>query len=183
MRRPALIAGVLGAGLVFVASGSIGLKVGFDQLGNLPEDAPSVRGYEELTEEFPGGILAPVNVLVQGVDLNGRGEELLRLQGELQGELLDAGGSAITFGPQYEGRVSGVDFVTPDGSAARVVLVFYDSPFSPEALDQTRRLQEDLPTLLGRSGLGDATGSVGGQTALAGARDTSDTDSKNLAPF
>jgi hypothetical protein len=25
----------------------------------------------------------------------------------LQGELLDAGGSAITFGPQYEGRVPG----------------------------------------------------------------------------
>jgi RND superfamily putative drug exporter len=184
MRRPALIAGVLGAVLVFAASGSLELKVGFDQLGNLPADAPSVRGYEELTEEFPGGILAPVNVLVQGEDLNRRGEELLRLQGELQGELLDAGGSAITFGPQYEGRVSGVDFVTPDGSAARVVLVFYDSPFSPEALNQTRRLQEDLPTLLGRSGLRDATGTVGGQAALAAAaRDTSETDLENVAPL
>jgi hypothetical protein len=53
MRRSALIAGVLGAGLVFAASGSLGLKVGFDQLGNLPEGAPSVRGYEELTEEYP----------------------------------------------------------------------------------------------------------------------------------
>jgi len=74
--------------------------------------------------------------------------------------------------------------VTPDGSAARVVLVFYDSPFSPEALDQTRRLQEDLPTLLGRSGLRNATGTVGGQTALAAAaRDTSETDLKNVAPL
>ncbi len=184
MRRPALIAGVLGAGLVFAASGSLGLKVGFDQLGNLPEDAPSVRGYEELTEEFPGGILAPVNVLIQGEDMNERDEELLRLQGELQGELLDTGGSAITFGPQYEGRVPGVDFVTSDGSAARVLLVFYGSPFSPEALDQARHLQEDLPMLLGRAGLGHATGAVGGQTALAAAaRDTSETDLENVAPL
>ncbi|MDP8945186.1 MAG: MMPL family transporter, partial [Actinomycetota bacterium] len=184
MRRSSLIAGVLGAGLVFAASGSLGLKVGFDQLGNLPEDAPSVRGYEELTEEYPGGILAPVNVLVEGEGLNERGEELLRLQGELQGKLLDAGGSAITFGPQYAGRVPGIDFVTPDGSAARVLLVFYDSPFSSEALDQARHLQEDLPMLLGRAGLGDATGAVGGQTALAAAaRDTSEMDLKNVAPL
>jgi len=184
MRRPGLIAGVLGAALVLAASGSLGLKVGFDQLGNLPEDAPSVRGYEELTEEFPGGILAPVNVLVQGEDLNERGEELLRLQGELQGELLDAGGSALVFGPQYAGRVPGIDFVTPEGSAARVLLVFYGSPFSPEALDQARHLQEDLPTLLGRVGLGDATGAIGGQTALAAAaRDTSGTDLEDVAPM
>ncbi len=184
MRRPALIAGVLGAGLVFAASGSLGLKVGFDQLGNLPEGAASVRGYEELTEEYPGGILAPVNVLVQGEDLDERGEELLRLQAELQTGLLDAGGSAITFGPQYAGRVPGIDFLTPDGSAARVLLVFYSSPFSPEALDQARRLQDDLPTLLGRAGLEDATGAVGGQTALAAAaRDTSGTDLENVAPL
>jgi hypothetical protein len=96
--------------------------------------------------------LAPVNVLVQGEDLNERGEELLRLQGELQAELLDAGGSAITFGPQYAGRVPGIDFVTPDGSAARILLVFYDSPFSSEALDQAQRLQDDLPTLLQQVG-------------------------------
>jgi len=184
VRRPALIAGVLVAGLVFAAAGSLGLKVGFDQLGNLPDDAPSVRGYEELTEEFPGSILAPVNVLVQGEELDERGEELLRLQGGLQGELLDAGGSAITFGPQYAGRVPGIDFVTHDGSAARILLVFYDSPFSPEALDQARLLQEDLPTLLGRAGLGDATGAIGGQTALAAAaRDTSGTDLENVAPL
>jgi uncharacterized membrane protein YdfJ with MMPL/SSD domain len=97
MRRPALIAGVLGAGLVFAASGGLTLRVGFDQLGNLPEESPSVHGYEELTEEYPGGILAPVTVFVEGEGLNERGEELLRLQDELQGELLDAGRSAISF--------------------------------------------------------------------------------------
>ncbi len=184
LRRPGLIAGVLCAGLLLAASGGLGLRVGFDQLANLPGGAPSVRGYEELTEEYPGGILAPVNVLVRGEDLDERDEELLRLQNELQGELLEAGGSAITFGPQYAGRVPGLDFVTPDGSAARVLLVLYGPPFSPEALDQVQHLQNALPTLLERAGLGEATGVVGGQTALAAAaRDTSGTDIKNVAPL
>jgi len=185
LRRPGLIAGVLCAVLMLAASGSVGLRVGFDQLANLPEGAPSVRGYEGLAEEFPGGILAPVNVVMRGEDLDERDEELLRLQNELQGALLEAGGSAITFGPQYAGRVPGLDFVTPDGSAARVLLILYGPPFSPEALDQVQRLQDDLPTLLERAGLGDTTvGAVGGQAALAAAaRDTSEEDLKNVAPM
>jgi putative drug exporter of the RND superfamily len=184
LRRPGLILGVLGASLLLAAAGSLGLRVGFDQLVNLSGVAPSARGYQQLTEEFPGGVLAPVNVLVQGEDLDERDRELLRLQNGLQGELLDAGGSAIIFGPQYEGRVPGVDFVTHDGSAARVLLVFYDSPFSSEALDQVQRLQDDLPMVLQRSGLGDTTGVIGGQTALAAAaRDTSQADLGSVSPL
>jgi len=184
LRRSGLVAGALSVGLLFAAAGSLGLKVGFDQLANLPDGAASARGYEELTAEFPGGVMAPVNALIEGEDLDERDEELLRLQSELQGELLDADGSAIIFGPQYEGRVPGIDFVSPDGSAARVLLVFYGSPFSATALDQAQRLQEDLPTLLRRSGLGDATGVIGGQTALAAAaRDTSQADLENVAPL
>jgi putative drug exporter of the RND superfamily len=184
LRRPGVIAGALSVGLLVAAAGSLGLRVGFNQLANLPDGAASARGYEELTAEFPGGVLAPVNVLIEGENLDERDEELLRLQNGLQGELLDADGSAIIFGPQYEGRVPGIDFVSPDGSAARVLLVFYDSPFSSEALDQAQRLQEDLPILLQRSGLGDATGVVGGQTALAAAaRDTSQADLENVAPL
>jgi RND superfamily putative drug exporter len=184
LRRPGLVAGILGVGLLFAAAGSLGLRVGFDQLANLPDGAASARGYEELTGEFPGGVVAPVNVLIQGENLDEREEELLRLQNGLQGELLDADGSALIFGPQYEGRVPGIDFVTPDGSAARVLLVFYDSPFSSEALDQAQRLQVELPTLLEQSGLGDATGVIGGQTALAAAaRGTSQADLGSVAPL
>ena len=184
LRRSGLTLGILGAGLLFAAAGSLELRVGFNQLANLSGSAASARGYEELTAEFPGGVLAPVNVLIEGEGLDERDEELLRLQNGLQGELLDADGSALVFGPQYEGRVSGIDFVAPDGSAARVLLVFYDSPFSSEALDQAQRLQDDLPTLLQRAGLGDATGVIGGQSALAAAaRDTSQADLETVAPL
>ena len=184
LRRPGLVAGALCAALLLAAAGSLGLRVGFDQLANLSGGAASARGYEELTEEFPAGVLAPVNVLVEGERLDEQDDELLRLQNGLQGALLDAGGSALIFGPRYEGRVPQIDFVSPDGSAARVLLVFYDSPFSSEALDQAQRLQDDLPALLQRSGLGDATGVIGGQTALAAAaRDTSKADLENVAPL
>ncbi len=184
LQRPGLVVGALVVGLVFAAAGSLGLRVGFDQLANLPGEAASVRGYEELTGEFPGGVLAPVNVLVRGEDLDERDEELLRLQNGLQAELLDAGGSALTFGPEYAGRIPEIDFVSPDGSAARVLLVSYGPPFSSEALDQAERLQDRLPALLERAGLGDATGVVGGQTALsAAARDTSGTDLQTVAPL
>jgi RND superfamily putative drug exporter len=184
LQRPGAVAGALVAGLVLASLGGLGLRVGFDQLANLPEEAASVRGYEELTGEFPGGVLAPVNVLVRGENLDEKNEELLRLQSGLQAELLDAGGSALTFGPQYAGRVPELDFVSPDGSAARVLLVAYGPPFSPEALDQADRLQERLPALLEEAGLGEATGVVGGQTALsAAARDTSGADLKTVAPL
>ncbi len=184
LRRPGLVAGSLGVGLMLAASGGLDLRVGFDQLANLPEDASSVHGYEQLTEEFPGGILAPVNVLVRGEDLTERDENLLRLQGGLQGELLEAGGSALTFGPQYAGRVPGIDFVTPDGSAARVLLVLRGPPFSSATLDQVEHLQDDLPQVLEQAGLAGATGVAGGQTALAAAaRETSEADLKRVAPL
>jgi RND superfamily putative drug exporter len=175
---------VIVAGLIFASAGNLGLRVGFDQLANLPDSAASVRGYEELSGEFPGGVLAPVNVLVRGENLDEKNRELLRLQSGLQAELLDAGGFALTFGPQYAGRVPEIDFVTPDGSAARVLLVFDGPPFSSEALDQARRLQDRLPTLLEQAGLEDATGVVGGQTALSvAARDTSAADLERVAPL
>ncbi len=185
LRRPGLAAGVLVATLLVAASGTLGLRVGFDLVANLPENAPSVRGYEELTREFPGGILSPVNVVIWGEDLGARYEELLRLQEGMQTELLRSGEyAAAALGPQYEGRVPGIQFITSDGSAARILLIFYGAPYSPEALDQIGSLQRELPALLDGAGLRDATGAVGGQTALAAAaRDTSGVDLGRLAPM
>jgi RND superfamily putative drug exporter len=185
LRRPGLSVGVLVVMLLVAASGTLGLRIGFDLVANLPGNAPSVRGYEELIREFPGGILSPVNVVIWGEDLDARYEELLRLQEGMQTELLRSGEyAAAALGPQYEGRVPGIQFITSDGSAARILLIFYGAPYSPEALDQIGNLQRELPALLDRAGLRDATGAVGGQTALAAAaRDTSGVDLGRLAPM
>lgn len=185
LRRPALISGVLTVTLVIAASGALGLRVGFDLLANLPQDSPAAQGYTELTKEFPGGIISPVNVVVRGENLGGKDDELLQLQTAMQTELLKSGKLATaTIGPQYEGDIPGIQFLTQDGSAARILLIFYGAPYSAEALDQVGTLQRELPALLDQNGLENATGAVGGQTALAAAaRDTSETDLKNLAPL
>ncbi|MDP8940514.1 MAG: MMPL family transporter [Actinomycetota bacterium] len=185
LRRPGLVAGVLIIVFTVAASGTHFLRVGFDLLANLPDSAPATRGYEDLTREFPGGLLSPVNVVIEGEDLDDKQDALLRLQQEMQTELLRSGELATAvLGPQYDGQISGIDFITRDGSAARVLLVVYGAPYSPTALDQAGQLQQELPALLDRAGLEDATGVVGGQTALAAAaRDTSEADLKRLAPM
>ncbi len=184
LRRPGLIAGGLVVVLVVLTSGVLGLRVGFDLLANLPRDSSTAKGYAELTREFPGGIISPVNVVVQGNALE-KDKKLLRLQSAMQTELLRSGElAAATLGPQYEGRIPGIQFLTPDGSSSRILLVFYGAPYSAGALDQVGELQEKLPALLERAGLEDATGAVGGQTALAAAaRDTSNADLRRLAPL
>ena len=177
-RRPGLVAGMLAAVLLVAALGSAGLRVGFDQVEALPDDAPAARGYEALAGGFPAGILSPVNVVVQGENLDA--PELRRLRNELWGAV----GFAAVLGPESAGILPRVPFVAPDGSAARFLLVFYGDPHSPEALDQIQRLQTDLSAMLERAGLGGAEADVGGQAALAAeARSVSDADLFRLAPL
>lgn len=177
-RRPALIAGVLVFALFVASLGVFGIRVGFDQVQALPEDAPASRGYEALSEGFPSGIIAPVNVIVSGEDLDAPGLE------RLKNEMWTSGGYAAAIGPEDSSLVPGVRFLAPDGSAARFVLVFYGDPYSPESLDQIQRLREDLPAMLDRAGLEGAEASLGGQAVLAAeARAVSEDDLTGLAPL
>ena len=180
VRRPGLVAGVLGAGLLALAFGAFGLRVGFDQVDALPDDAPSAQGYEALAAGFPPGIISPVNVVVEGDGIAGRGAELERLENELWG----AGGFAAVLGPGSGGVLPRVPFTTPDGDGARFLLVPYGDPYSPEALDQIQRLKDDLPAILERTGLDGAEADVGGQAVLAeAARSVSAEDLFRLAPL
>lgn len=180
LRRPGFAAGVLCAGLLVLAAGATSLKVGFDQVENLPDDAPAGRGYDMLASGFPPGVLAPVNVLVEGEDVAARTDALRRLESGILG----AGGFAAAIGPEDSRFLPGVNFVSEDGSAARFILVFYDAPYSSEALDQIGRLQREMPEILAASGLQGATATVGGQTAIAAAaRDASAADLRAVAPL
>ena len=180
VRRPGLVAGVLGTGLLFLALGAFGLRVGFDQLDALPDEAPAARGYEALSSGFPPGIVSPVNVIVEGDEIAGRETGLGRLENELWG----AGGFAAVLGPGSSGVLPRVPFVTPDGDGARFLLVPYGDPYSPESLDQIQRLKEDLPAMIERAGLDGAEADVGGQAVLAeAARSVSAEDLARLAPL
>ncbi|MBA2691612.1 MAG: MMPL family transporter [Rubrobacter sp.] len=177
-RHPAAIVAVLAAILLTASLGIFGLRVGFDQIQALPEDAPASRGYAALSEGFPSGILAPVNVIVGGENLNTSNLE------RLKNEMWFSGGYAAVIGPDDSSLVPGVEFLAPDGSAARFVLVFYGDPYSPESLDQIQTLRDDLPAMLDRAGLEGAEASAGGQAVLAAeARSVSEDDLTRLAPL
>ena len=180
VRRPGIVAGVLGAGLLVVAFGAFGLRVGFDQVDALPDDAPAARGYEALSAGFPAGIVSPINVIVKGEEIAGRAIELGRLEDELWG----AGGFAAVLGPGTSGVLPRVPFVTPNGDGVRFLLVPYGDPYAPASLDQIHRLKEDLPAMLERTGLAGAEADVGGQAVLAeAARSVSAEDLVRLAPL
>lgn len=184
LRRPGLVAGGLVAMLLVASLGSLGLKIGFNQIANLPQNAPSAQGYTELTREFPGGILAPVNVVVRGENLDEKGQELRQLEEEFQQELLLSGGYTETLGPRDAQGITELDFVAEDGSAARILVIFYANPYAPQSLDLVERLEGELPAMTDRAGLDEASASVAGQTAFAAdARDTSGDDLRDLAPL
>ncbi|MGI8650679.1 MAG: MMPL family transporter [Rubrobacter sp.] len=184
-RRPALVAGVILSALAVASLGVLGLRVGFDQVGALPEDAPSALGYEALSDSAPAGILSPVNVIVGGDGLASLSpdERSYRLE-RLQSEIWATGGYAAVVGPGDSGLLPGVEFLAEGGSSARFVLVSYDSPYSPTSLDQIRDLRERMPEILDRSGLDGLEVRYGGQAVLAAeARTVSDTDLERLAPL
>ncbi|WP_119068483.1 MMPL family transporter [Rubrobacter indicoceani] len=181
--RPGIVAGAVVAGLVVLAVGAAGLRVGFDQVGALPDDAPSARGYEALARNTPAGVLSPVNVIVTGESLARLTEEerAYRLE-RLQSAMWATGGYAAVLGPGSS--LPGVEFLAGDGSSARFVLVTYGSPFSPEALDDGRELQAGMPGLLDGAGLSGLDVQYGGQSVLAGeARAVSGSDLGRLAPL
>lgn len=179
-RRPGLVGGALGVVLLLGALGAVGLKVGFDQVGALPDEAPAARGYETLQSGFPTGIISPVNVVLEGENLESSSQELRRLKSELWG----SGGFAAVLGPRDTGILPRVPFASPDGDSVRFLLVFYGNPYSPESLDQISRLQEELPGMLQRAGLEQVEADVGGQVVLAeAARSTSSDDLTRLAPL
>ena len=67
-------------------------------------------------------------------------------------------------------RISGTSvqpFLTPDGRAARYVLVSDTDPLSPAAVRDLAQLQARMPELVSSAGLGDASVEYAGQTALA----------------
>ena len=86
----------------------------------------------------------------------------------LEGVLADEPGIATAIGPASE---EGLDvpslLITDDGKAARFLLVLDDEPQGGPALDTVKELRVRLPALLEAVGLGDATASLAGDTALA----------------
>lgn len=185
VRHPGLVAGAVVGVLAVASLGALGLRVGFDQVGALPDDAPASRGYAALSESAPAGILSPINVIVGGDELASldQDEASYRLE-RLKNELWATGGYAAVIGPDDPGLLASVEFLSPDGRSARYVLVPYGSPYSPDSLDDISGLREGMERSLERSELSGLEVRYGGQAILAAeAREISADDLTRLAPL
>jgi RND superfamily putative drug exporter len=161
-RRPVLaLLGTL-ALLALLAIGILRLDVGDPLLHGLPKSNDVREGYQTASRDFAPGIVSPVLILVEGDDLS-RDDAQLE---ELEAEIGRAPGVVAAIGPGSLGAAPAGVLVDETGTAARYLAVLSTNPLGEKAIKRVRGLRADLPGMLRRAGLGDATGGIGGDTAL-----------------
>lgn len=151
-------------GLVAAALPARHMGLGVSFVEALPSDHPARKAAAEAEAGFAAGILSPTELLLEGDGVAGRTEQLTRLQQELSRRA----GVAAVIGPADRAIPSELNlFRSPDGSAARYLLVLDDEPLGATAVRNLTSLQADLPGLLQAAGLGGTAYSLGGDTAIA----------------
>jgi putative drug exporter of the RND superfamily len=125
---------------------------------------------------FAPGIVAPTEILLRGPGLGQERAGLERLQRAIEREPGVAG--VVGIGDQ-PADVDEPLFVNEHGDAARFAVIFDDDPLSSNAIHALQKVEDDLPTLVQRTGLGDVKAGVAGDTALA--KDSVDTIHSDIA--
>jgi RND superfamily putative drug exporter len=162
-RRAGLVAAasalVLGAGAV----GVIGVRLAPTPITSLPESSGPASAAASAASGFAPGMLAPTLLLLEGPDIGERQEALARFQ-----RLVAARpGVAGTLGPANVPDIPRGLVVSPDGDAARVVVILDEHPFGSRAIDVLEDLRGDMTELTRKAGVGGTIVGVGGNTALA----------------
>jgi RND superfamily putative drug exporter len=137
------------------------LRLGFTSVHGLPADAQERQAAEAVSRAFAPGMLAPTEVLVEGVATSD-GPALTRLELVIRRQP----GVAAVAGPaeQLE-RTDMTAFRQAD--AARYIVAFDSDPHGATAIGDVNRLRQRLPGLARSAGLDGARVSVTGDTALA----------------
>ena len=132
--------------------------------GGLPADDPVSRGAAALEEAGIRGIEAPTEIIIEQPGIAGRRDRLERMQ-----QLIEAQpGVAEVLGPAQNPLPDNVGVVfSPDGGAARFVVIFDSDPLAAAAITDLDRLESRLDGLAAEAGLGKVELSVTGQTAIA----------------
>jgi putative drug exporter of the RND superfamily len=164
--RPVALVVVLAASAVLVAaaSGVLETRLALTPIRGLDRDAGPARAYREAARGFAPGIVAPTEVLIEGVGVARRESELRRLRDQLARQPGVAG--VVGPGTLPLASASGL-FASRSGAAVRYVVILDDSPYSAHAVDLVEGLDARLPEHLRRAGLPNARASVAGDTASA----------------
>jgi RND superfamily putative drug exporter len=164
VRFPLVIAVLCLLILIAAASGLRHLALGNPIIRGLPESTSARQGYDIAATGLGPGVLGPTMVVVEGTGIAAKRGQLATLQSRLSAQ----DGVAGVLGPadQPLREPSGV-MLAPGGEAARYVLVLDGDPDGAAASESLSNLEERLPELLKRSGLGEATVGVTGDTTIA----------------
>jgi RND superfamily putative drug exporter len=160
---------VLAAILCLVLLGAAASGLGKLALGNpiirgLPETTSPRKGYELAAAGLGPGVLGPTMLVVEEEGIADRSADLAALEGSLA----EQDGVAGVIGPGTRGLPSGSGvLLAPNGNAARYVLVLDGDPDGAGASEALSSIEARLPSLLERSGLGEASSGLTGDTTIA----------------
>ena len=164
VRFPAVIAilclSVLGA----AASGLAKLALGNPVIRGLPQSTSPRQGYNLAAAGLGPGVLGPTMLVLEDNGIAAQREELAGLETSLAQQH----GVAGVFGPGTQRLPGGRGvLLAPSGNAARYVLVLDRDPDGAVATEALSSLEDHLPALLKRNGLGNAAAGVTGDTTIA----------------
>jgi len=164
VRFPILTAIVSLGLLLAAASGVSQLALGNPLMRGLPATSPERQGYEIAANGLGPGVLGPTMVVIEGRGVAAKTDQL----GALESELAAQKGVNGVLGPGAEPlRTGSSPMVAPSGDAARYVLVLNGDPDGAAASEALSELEERLPELAERSGLGEVDVGVTGDTTIA----------------
>jgi RND superfamily putative drug exporter len=164
--RPiALVIALVCIGVMGLAASGVtraDLTVGF--VASLPPDSEPRRAGDAAARGFVPGIVAPVDVIFERP---GVGRDLPALT-RLQAGVARQEGIAAVLGPRETAGTALARFaVTPEGGAARLLVVLRDDPTGADGIGAYKDLRTAMPGILDAAGVEGARVSYGGETPLA----------------
>jgi RND superfamily putative drug exporter len=164
IRVPALTVILCLAVLGAAATGVGQLALGNPVMRGLPLTDEVHQGYDIAATGLGPGVLGPAMIVVEGKGVAERTAQLVNLETTLS----EADGVNGVLGPGAEPVPSEPGLmVAPSGNAARYILVLDGDPDGARASETLSKLEEELPELAERSGLGEASFGVTGDTTIA----------------
>jgi RND superfamily putative drug exporter len=164
VRFPALTVIVCVVALGAAATGVSRLELGNPVMRGLPPTNEVHQGYDLAAAGLGAGVLGPTMVVVEGEGVAERASQLASLETALSEEE----GVSGVLGPAAEPLPGEPGLmVAPSGDAARYILVLDGDPDGARASAALSNIEERLPELARRSGLGEASFGVTGDTTIA----------------
>ncbi|HET8605801.1 MAG TPA: MMPL family transporter [Gaiellaceae bacterium] len=160
---PAIL--LLVAALVAAGTGIAGTRLGLTPIAGLPGGSPAVIAAHDAQTGFAAGIVSPSEIVLQGhgvADDSVALAALSRLIDHVPGVAAVIGAGETAPFPRLRPY-----FRSPTRHAARYLVVLEDEPYGPQAIDDLNRVEAAMPQLLADVGLGGASASYAGDTAIA----------------